>query len=66
MHPAPLFLFERFPPDRHGPRRGQRVRWPGDDRVWVWTGKEWVGERTAFEGGDWWEREGDDEEREAA
>jgi hypothetical protein len=34
---------------------GQRVRWPGDDRVWVWNGEEWVGERTAFDGGDAWD-----------
>lgn len=55
VQPPPLFLFELFPPDRGGPRKGQRVRWPGDDTVWVWSGAEWVGERTAFDGGDLWE-----------
>lgn len=64
MLPPPLFLVQ-LTPDDPTPGVGDRVRWPGDDTVWVWTGREWVGERTAFDGGDLWERE-DDEERPAA
>lgn len=64
MLPPPLFLVQ-LTPDDPTPGVGDRVRWPGDDTVWVWNGREWVGERTAFDGGDLWERE-DDEERPAA
>lgn len=64
-------------PTPERPRVGQRLRWPGDDREWVWNGEEWIGTRTAFDGGDAWadpdflkdlEEEGDegDEGREAA
>lgn len=45
-------------PDRR-PYVGQVVFWPGDDREWIWNGSEWIGTRTAFDGGDAWE--GDDE-----
>ncbi|MCO5171873.1 MAG: hypothetical protein M9894_36700 [Planctomycetes bacterium] len=62
MLPPPLFLVQ-LSPDGPPPRVGQRVRWPGDDRVWVWDGEAWVGERTLFDGGDLWE---DEEERPAA
>ncbi|MBX3471717.1 MAG: hypothetical protein KF878_33090 [Planctomycetes bacterium] len=62
MLPPALFLVQ-LSPDGPALRVGQRVRWPGDDRVWVWSGEEWVGERTDFDGGDLWE---DEEERPAA
>lgn len=60
------FLVGLRPPEPEAqlPRVGQRVRWPGDDREWVWDGQEWVGLRTAFDGGDAWEDP--DAEREAA
>jgi hypothetical protein len=58
----PLYLTE-MSPERREPHVGQRVQWPGDDRVWVWNGEEWVGDRTEFDGGDLWEQE---EGREAA
>jgi hypothetical protein len=69
--PPNLFLIALDPPEQGGRSRlrvGQRVRWPGDDTVWVWNGEAWVGERTAFDGGDLWELEdlGDDEQRGAA
>lgn len=41
-------------PTPERPRVGQRLRWPGDDREWVWNGEEWIGTRTTFDGGDAW------------
>lgn len=64
MLPPPHFLVQLGPHDPE-PAVGARVRWPGDDTVWVWNGEAWVGERTAFDGGDLWELE-DDQERPAA
>ena len=63
MLPSPLFLTQLFP-SGYTPKVGQRLRWPGDDRVFMWNGEEWVGERIDdFDGGDLWEAE---EERPAA
>jgi hypothetical protein len=57
MFVHPLFLASLIPPEETPflPRRGQRARWPGDDRDWVWDGERWVGTRTEFHGGDMWD-----------
>ena len=52
MTPA---LMELYPPGCQGlPAPGCRVVWPGDDRVWEWTGERWVSVRVPFDGGDSW------------
>lgn len=52
----PLFLTPLIPLEAPETRTvGQRVRWPGDDREWVWSGEEWIPLRVTFDGGDAWD-----------
>lgn len=37
------------------PPVGQRLRWPDDDREWIWDGEHWVVFRRIFDGGDAWD-----------
>jgi len=54
------FLVPILPPDLRGsPRPGRRIRWPGEDREWVWDGEAWVTVSRQFDGGDVWRDEDD-------
>lgn len=51
----PIYLVPILSPAQANvPPVGARVRWPDDERVWVWNGEEWVHLRKQFDGGDSW------------
>lgn len=35
-------------------RPRMRLKWPGDDRTWIWKDEEWVALNGRFYGGDMW------------
>ncbi len=59
MGPQPLVPL--LPADVEGvPRPGRLIRWPGEQRDWLWTGEKWVGMVPEFDGGDVWCEERED------